>query len=231
VDEAAVVALLKDQGLFAELAAKTVAQLQGSIGAAAAEFLDALGALCDAGYLQRGRAFVCPACRIGDYRRLAELDDRITCRACRQEFALPAVENGAEAATAYRLDGLVGRAMDQDILPVLLTLRYLLRRPEASNYAYWWPGLNLYANDSPTPDAEIDLLIADAGTLIACEVKKDAASLSADDAIAHIDLAGRLRAEPVFAASAGDWRTEVTALFDSHDFRLFGPSDLLDAPA
>jgi hypothetical protein len=229
VDEARIVELLTAEGLFAELAAKTVVQLQGSIGTPASEFLEALGGLCDAGYLQRGRAFVCPACRIGDYRRLAELDDRITCRACRHEFALPAVENGAEAATAYRLDGLVGRAMDQDILPVLLALRYLLRRPEATNHAYWWPGLNLYASDSRIPDEEIDLLIADHGTVIACEIKKDAGSLSADDAIAHIELATRLRAEAVFAAPTGNWRAEVTELFSTHDLSLFGPSDLLDA--
>lgn len=100
LDEATIVELLKDQGLFTDLAAKTVAQLQGSIGTPASAFLESLGGLCDAGYLQRGRAFVCPTCRISDYRRLAELDDRITRRACRQEFALPAVEHGAEAATA-----------------------------------------------------------------------------------------------------------------------------------
>ena len=88
-----------------------------------------------------------------------------------------------------------------------------------------------YAGDSRTPTEEIDLLIADHGTLIACEVKKDGGSLSADEAIAHIELGARVRAEPIFAASAGDWRGEVPGLFDTHDFRVLGPSDLLDRPA
>jgi hypothetical protein len=229
IDEDRVVELLGREGLFAELATRTLAQLQGTLGVPPKVVLSSVGPLCDAAFLQRGRAFACPLCGIKDYLRLAELNDRVACRACRQEFPLPAVENGQEAPTAYRLDGLMARAMDQDIVPVLLTLRYLLRRPEASNHAHWWPGLDLYENDSIDADYEIDLLIADGGRLLVCQVKRDAGGLTRDEAIRHFDLAHRLGGQPVLSAPAGDWRSEITNLFDSYEFLLLDKSTLIES--
>ena len=60
-----------------------------------------------------------------------------------EAFPLSAIEDGEEPPTAYRLDGLVARAMGQDIVPVLLTLRYFLNRRESSGGGHWWPGLDL----------------------------------------------------------------------------------------
>jgi hypothetical protein len=172
--------------------------------------------------------FLCPVCGIKDYLRLAELDDRITCRACRQELPLPAIEKGQEAATAYRLDGLVARAMDQDVVPVLLTLRYLLQRPDASWYAHWWPGLDLYENESTDADYEIDLLLADRERLLVCEVKKDAGGVTRDAAVRHFELAKRVGGEPVLSAPTGAWRSEVISLFESYDFLLLDGSTLIE---
>jgi hypothetical protein len=68
----------------------------------------------------------------------------------------PALANALP--TAYRLDGLVARAMGQDILPVVLTLRHLLKRPESRGGGHWWPGLDLYNEGSTDAGHEIDLL-------------------------------------------------------------------------
>jgi hypothetical protein len=44
-------------------------------------------------------------------------------------------------------------------------------RGEATDYAQWWRGLDLFENGSTGSDYEVDLLIADNGQLLVCEVK------------------------------------------------------------
>jgi hypothetical protein len=51
INEERVVGLLRREGLFAELAMKTLAQLQGTLQVAPTLFLSSLGRLCEAGYL------------------------------------------------------------------------------------------------------------------------------------------------------------------------------------
>jgi hypothetical protein len=67
--------------------------------------------------------------------------------------------------------------MGQDILPVVLTLRHLLKRPESRGGGHWWPGLDLYNEGSTDAGHEIDLLYAEAGTVWVCEVKRSASGL------------------------------------------------------
>lgn len=232
VDEQRIVDLLRGEGLFAELATRSLSELQGTVGISPGAVLRSLGPLSDAGLLQRGRAVTCPLCNTPDFRRLAELDERVTCRACRKEFPLPAVQREREAPTSYRLDGFLARAMDQDVIPVLLTLRHFLRRPEARGFGQWWPGLDLYGGDPPLRVAEIDLLFTENQEIFVCEVKKNAANLTAQEAREHCELAIRMGARPVLAAAAavGEWRTEVCELFETYDVLALSPSDLIDEP-
>jgi hypothetical protein len=227
IDEDAVVRALRREGLFAELQALTLVQLQGATARPPDALLPALGALCDSGHIQRGRALRCPRCNTPAYWRIGELDERITCDACRQEFPLPAIEGGSEAPFAYRLDGLVARAMDQDLVPVLLTLRHLMTRPGTGAHVLWWPGLDLYEHGSDQADYEIDLLVAHEGRLDACEVKKDANAMTHDEAVAVADLAERLIARPVLAAPTGSWRDEVVELSGERGIELLGVRALL----
>lgn len=163
------------------------------------------------------------------YWPLRELDERVRCRACQQEFALPAVERGGEARIAYRLDGLVARAMDQDIIPVLLALRHILRRPECGHLAQWWPGLNLYEATSSRVGQEFDLLVADQGTLRVCEVKSASEGFTREIVLDLLKLATRVGAEAVIAAPTGEWRDEVVELLDERQFLLLGAAVLMDA--
>ena len=227
IDEDAMVDVLRREGLFAELQTRTLVQLQGATARPIDELLPALGALCDSGYLQRGRALRCPRCDTPGYWRIGELEERVACHACRQEFPLPAIEGGGEAPLAYRLDGLVARAMDQDLVPVLVTLRHLLTRHGTGPHVLWWPGLDLYEHDYEQADHEIDLLIADRGQLDVCEIKKDANAVTHEEAVRLADLAERLLARPVLAAPTGNWRDEVTELSSERKIRLLGEQTLL----
>jgi hypothetical protein len=162
IDEQTVGQMLRREGLFAELEVKTLTEMQGSVGISQQAILTTLARLCEVGHVQRGRGAICPFCETRDFWRLAELDDRLRCRACLQQFSLPAIEREQEPAVAYRLDGLVARAMGQDIVPVLLTLRHLLNRHQDAD-GHWWPGLDLYEGEAPRAEQEIDLLYAEAG--------------------------------------------------------------------
>ena len=222
IDEEVVIEALRREGLFAELEAKTLVQLQGSVSAAPGPILQTLSRLCESGYVQRGRRLRCPLCDTPDFRRLAELDDRLTCRACLQPFALPAIEDDHEPPPAYRLDAFVARIMSQDIVPVLLTLRYFLNRHADQAVGHWWPGLDLFENESDTNDHEIDLLYAEQGTVWVCEVKRNAAGMPLEQAEELCRLAGRLRAIPVLSAPAGDWADEIRALVEKENALLLG---------
>lgn len=85
------------------------------------------------------------------YLELSELDERVRCRACGENVMLPVVDqSGAkEPDSFYRLDGLMARIMDQDILPVLLTLR-ATRPPAGSTELFFaWPGVEVSKGDHP----------------------------------------------------------------------------------
>jgi len=226
VDEQSIVDLLRDQGLFFELQASTLNEIASAASRRSTELLDPLDGLVSSAVLQRGRRVACPRCRFPDYWALRELDEELNCRACRQDFTLPAIEGDREAPIAYRLDGLMARVMDQDLLPVLLTLRHLLGRSSDPEHAMSWPGLDLFEDPDADADAEVDLLLASGGRLHAAECKLDAAWLSKDEAARHLELADRLQAQPVFGALRGEWHPEVLELAEEGAY-LLGPETLL----
>jgi hypothetical protein len=228
VDEERLVELLRGQGLFLETKARTLGEISDTAGTQPAELVPALGALCDNGFVQRGRRVYCPQCRLPDFWALRELDEHLRCRACQNRFPLPATEGPVEAPLAYRLDGLMARIMDQDLVPVLLTVRHLLQRSQATLDAVYFPGLDLFEPDISNPFAEIDILLADAGRLQIVECKSRAAALTAERAVEHIALAERLGGMPVLAASDGKFPDDVYELQESHELLVLEPAVLRD---
>jgi hypothetical protein len=228
VNEQLIVGILRDEGLFLELQVRTLDEIASSLARPRSELLDVVQGLVVSGMLQRGRRVTCPSCRFDEYWPLRELDEQLTCRACRQEFVLPAIESGREAPIAYRLDGLMARVMDQDVLPVLLTLRHLLTRSAHPAQALWWPGLDLFEDHRSDAIAEIDLLLATDGKLYAVECKLEAAGLTATEAQAHLELADRIGSRATFGALRGEWRSDVAELVAESDALLLGPKTLLD---
>jgi hypothetical protein len=228
VDEERLVDLLRDQGLFLETKARTLAEVAQTAGAQPAELVSALGPLCDAGFVQRGRRVQCPQCQLSDFWALRELDEHLRCRACQNRFPLPATEGPVEAQTAYRLDGLMARIMDQDLVPVLLTVRHLLQRSQATLDAVYFPGLDLFEPQTRDPFAEVDILLADGGRLQIAECKSRAEAVTAALAAEHIALAARLGGVPVLAASDGEFPADIYELQEKHKLLVLEPAVLRD---
>jgi len=231
VDESKLVEMLRDEGLFAQLQSLTSHQIASALNVKVREILPALQALSDTGYLRRGFEIDCPQCATKEFWALRELDEHMRCRACRIEFPLPAVSGARETPMSYRLDGLVARAMDQDLVAVLLTLRCLLRLEAVSADALWWPGLDLYEADATSNSFEVDLLVASDATIWVCEAKANAGALTREDALGHIRWSARIGGTAVFSAIEGDWREETLNLVDDHRCLFFGRASLLDLGA
>jgi hypothetical protein len=71
--------------------------------------------------MERCSATTCPECNTHFFVALDQLDETISCFACRREFVLPTSRSAQELPLRYQLDGLMARVMDQDVIPVLLT--------------------------------------------------------------------------------------------------------------
>jgi len=105
-----------------------------------------------------------------------------------------------EAGTRFRLDGLMARAMDQDLLPVLLALRSICRFFDGYAFSAW-PGVELTCAERAV---DVDLLAH--GPWTACfEVKSSAASLATEQLDKLITLSKRLDARPCIAALTGNF--------------------------
>src|SRR5207249_7270045 len=132
-----------------------------------------------AGFVRRGRFERCRNCGYRDFYPLSELDERVLCHACRERFLLAVAAGPDEPRLGYQLDPLMARAMDQELMPVLLTLRYLFS-PQGAAAGAFWPGLEL--TDETGKTHECDILLADQGNISVCECKQNASSLTLEEA-------------------------------------------------
>lgn len=119
----------------------------------------------------------------------------------------------------------MARAMDQDLLPVLLTLRHLYS-PEGAAAGAFWPGLEVM-NDGAMQDC--DILLAQDGQVTVCECKSQAGGLSLAQAEATLLLADRLEARTIFAALDGEFLDEGRALADAQRLQLLTRAQLVPA--
>lgn len=151
--------------------------------------------------MHRAHRVGCPRCRFSMLLDLADQDETVRCRACGGTFVLPVVDESGrrEPDLSYRLDGLMARAMDQDVLPALLTLRALRPPPESPELFFAGAGIE-FADDREA--TEVDILISN-GTVVQCfEVKDNAAGLKEPQLRKLLRLAERLGARPGIAAIA-----------------------------
>lgn len=150
----------------------------------------------------------------------------MTCRACRERFVLPAAEASGrkEPPVTYRLDGQMARVMDQDLLPVLLTLRALMPPDEVRDLYFAWPGLE-FENGNDRMD--VDLLTSDGENVVATEVKSNAAGLGReqlDDLLTFCEAVG---AKPCIAALEGTFDAELADLVQQAGGRTLHRTELL----
>ena len=222
--------MIRGQVIALDLPARSLGDLVSQTGTARAELLTALEPLLDVGFIRRGRTERCPHCGYEDFYSLGEVDERLNCHACQQLFLLQVSAGPDEPSLAYQLDPLMARAMDQDLLPVLLTLRHLYS-PEGSAAGAFWPGLEIALTVTPDTPQDCDILFAQDGNVTICECKNWAPSLSVSQAEATLALADRLEARTIFAAMDGEFSDEVRALAEPPHLQLLTRTELVPGGA
>ncbi len=174
-------------------APKTYADLAGLLALGGRDKKTLLALIADltpAGIILRGYYLPCPACDTREWYPLASVRERLTCVGCGQSFPLPvAAAPGVEQPWHYRLNGLVNRAVDQDVIPHLLALHHWVRLGHQPSCIV--TGLEMRREGHNV--GEFDLLFVSHGSLYAAECKAgrllaakdfEAARLAADLGIA-----------------------------------------------
>jgi hypothetical protein len=202
LNETLLAELLAKEAHFLELRARSASEIAGEAKMPKKELLSALGSLVETGFVVRGASVRCPRCKIGAVLLLNEQNERVHCRACGNSYLLPVLEGDAlERPTVYMLDGLMARAMDQDLLPVLLTLRACLPA-DGSGVRAAWLGLEFASgNGNPT---EHDLLVSDGSTVSVAECKATA-SISNEQLHSLLEFAASHEARPILSALTGSF--------------------------
>lgn len=187
--------------------------------------LRAIAPLVEAGLVQRGQTTTCPQCNYTAFERLGALNETITCRACREQYVLPALDSSGrrEPATTYQLDGLTARVMDQDLVPVLLALRALRNQAGASDRFFAWPGVEL-RNGSET--SEVDLLVSTGKEVWLGEVKSNCANLQPEQLEGLLSLATELGAKPLVAGLDGEFSASIASAVEQAGGRVLDRSKL-----
>lgn len=160
--------------------------------------------------LLRGKSFECPSCDGKLWIPLESIREENRCYRCNQSVRLPAFVKGTPLGDSYRLNELMINAVDQGVLPVLLTLLFLDRqRFFGSRFLY---DCEVRAGDNSELLAEVDVLFTLGRRLGLGEVKADRGfDLSQADRL--IEVAARARADLlVFATQKGRASEEVEAL-------------------
>jgi hypothetical protein len=226
MDEDAITERLRDLGLFLEIEARDANALAGLVNVRKEEVLAALEPLVASGFVVRGHVVACPVCNVNDFHRLDELAERLSCRACRASFLLPVSDasGASEPQVHYRLDGLMARAMDQDVLPVLLALRTMRRRLESPHGVTTWHGVVL---DSGVERVDVDLLAYNGDSLVCCECKDNGSTLTDRQVKRLVAVASACEARPALACLRGSFKTEQTQMVEQHLGFVLQPHDLL----
>lgn len=83
--------------------------------------------------LKRGMYLPCPNCGAPDWYPLNHLGEELTCSGCTHSFVMPVEQPpGSEIRWQYRLNTLINRAVDQDVLVPLLAVNHLTHAKEAT---------------------------------------------------------------------------------------------------
>jgi hypothetical protein len=153
-------------------------------------------------------------------------DEHIACNACRHRFLLPPLNESrtSELRVSYRLDGLMARGMDQDVLPPLLALRWALRFVASPPLGAFWPGLELV--HAGTVVAEVDVVVSDRSRLLFIEAKHNAGSVDLRQLHRLVDVAQIASAAVVVAAATGNYADTVAEFAERNAVQLVEQAEL-----
>jgi hypothetical protein len=102
-----------------------------------ATFYAGVEKLYESKVLLRGKSFSCPECEGPLWFALQNIEAENRCYRCGHPVLIPTYRNNRALPDAFRVNELVGNAVDQGVLPVLLTLRFLNQYGSRANkYLY-----------------------------------------------------------------------------------------------
>ncbi len=106
--------------------------------------------------LLRGRSFKCPHCSSRLWYPISSLKDDLHCYCCSNPVSLPIFVNNKASEDAFRLNELIINAVDQGVLPVLLTISLLFKQHFAIKRFIF--DNDLFDKQTSKKLAEIDLI-------------------------------------------------------------------------
>jgi hypothetical protein len=114
--------------------------------------LKLLETMSQLGVVVRGYYISCPNCGAFDWFPLGAVDNKVDCGGCSHNFSLPiAEERDREIRWKYRLNSLINRAFDQDILPGIIAAAKIHRDMLFSEIFF---GLELLKDDMVLTDMD-----------------------------------------------------------------------------
>ncbi len=189
-----------------------------------AECLDVLSELVRMKAIQRGWTILCPHCRVSQWYGLGALNERIVCLGCLEPFDVPLKVTelaDTDRSLQYALNPLTDRAMDQDILPVIIAL--LALRTSHQSMAHIVPGMNFQEIGSSDTRGDFDFLYVCQQHLYGGECKSG--QILGQKDMQTAELAQRLGFRAFFFATVSHFSSESKQLVselqrsirDSHD--------------
>lgn len=228
LDEATLIEGLSAKEMTADLPARKLGDIAQALGPGHRRkvVMEALTPLIEFGFVRRGRETSCPTCRYVRFLALDELAEQVECDACRAVFTLPVSgPDSQEPPMSYRLDGLMARVMDQDVLPVLLALRVFYKAWVDRSLPFTaWPGLLFKAGSE---EADVDLLASYGRNVYCVEVKRTAESLAPDQLSKLLRIAKQLDSRPAVAALQGGFSGTVESQVTQAGGRLLARDQLM----
>jgi len=177
-------------------------------------------------WVERGVRLRCPRCGLTSFVPFGEVTDDALCPGCRSPQQYASESSGI--TVYYRLNSLIDRAVDQGVLPHLLTIEALQKR--STQGVFLFPGVDIEFPDAE--QAEVDIYgVLDAEVLMG-EVKTSALEFTEQQVHRDIEIAERLQVDTYLMACLEELpeptvekaRNAVAA--SSIDLLMLGPADL-----
>jgi hypothetical protein len=225
VSEEKLIELLRDEGLLLRVEAKTLHQIASATEISQSDLISPLATLVEAGLLRRGVDFRCPQCGFHQLFPINEMDERVSCQACRMELVVPVKESKREYPTSYFLDGLAARLMEEDLLSVILALRKARLDIAGTKPFFAWPGLLFKVKSQ----IDADLLVSDGTQVSIFECKARAGGLTWKQTKKLLGLCQALNARPGIAALSDSFDPKVAAAIRAANGLVYEEADLFSA--
>jgi hypothetical protein len=169
-------------------------------------FNDSVELLLEKGIFVQGADYRCPSCRYSSWIALEGLSQMLKCSGCSFKAVFPPRQK-----LGLRLNSLVRRACQQDVVPVLLTIGDISRK---SRHSFrFWPQTDVFLNRrSESSFTDIDILCISDGNLFIGEAKQNVNGFKVDDFEKLKECARRLRpARVILSSMSGEPSSDFVA--------------------